>query len=314
MNIHIDYPEDFLKPEVRCDYTVSEKMKKVWLIELDLLAELKRVCEKYGLTYFADSGTLIGAVRHKGFIPWDDDIDIVMKRADYTKLLKVAAEEFKKPYFLQCAYSDEHCLRGYARLRNSDSTAIGRSDLYSGTNHGVFIDIFPLDNIPDDLNERSRWFDKIRKMNSLLRCTRYMDLDHKDTVQKRIVKPFKMLTNVFLSAYGYERLFRNYEKLCTRYNGTKTQYISYAAYSMGKPRHIWEAGCFDSALVVPYEFTDINIPIGYDSRLRVEYGDYMIIVHQATRHGELICEPDVPYKEYEKTNTREAMWGQINHG
>ena len=311
MNIRIDYPVDFIKTETRCDYEVSSKMKKVWLIELDLLAELRRVLDKYGLTYFADSGTLIGAVRHKGFIPWDDDIDIVMKRQDYEKLLEVADKEFKEPYFFQCVYTDDHFLRGYSRLRNVDSTAVGKSDIYSGTVHGVFIDIFPLDQVPDNQNERNRWLKKIKKMNSLLRCTRYLDFEN-GSLQKKITKPFRVLMNAALTIYGYERLYRDYLRLCTKYDGEGTKYISYVAYSMGKTRHIWESSCFVESIEVPYEFTSIRIPSGYDSRLRTEYGDYMKIVHEETRHGDLICEPDIPYKEYEKTHSRKDMWTFLN--
>ena len=312
MNIRIKYPPDFTEAETRCDYEISSKMKKLWLVELDLLAELRRVLDKYGLTYYADSGTLIGAVRHKGFIPWDDDIDIVIKRQDYEKLMEVAPKEFKKPYFFQCVYTDDHFLRGYSRLRNIDSTAVGKSDIYSGTVHGIFIDIFPLDHVPDDPEEREQWFKKIRKMNSLLRCTRYLDLEDEKSVQKKLTRPFRILAGAALRVYGYERLYRDYLKLCTKYNDIETEYVSYVAYSMGRQRHIWERSCFDETIEVPYEFTTIRIPKGYDSRLRTEYGDYMKIVHAATTHGDLIIEPDIPYKEYEKTHSRKDMWAYLN--
>ena len=97
LNIHI--PHDFINDEVRCDYTVSSKIKEVWAVELDLLNQLDIVCKAHNLKYFAGAGTLLGAVRHKGFIPWDDDIDVYMLRSDYDKLIALACA-FKEPYFL----------------------------------------------------------------------------------------------------------------------------------------------------------------------------------------------------------------------
>ena len=81
-------------------YKVSPKREKVWKIELDILMELDRICRKFGLRYFLDSGTLLGAVRHKGFIPWDDDIDLLMPRKDYDKLIEIASQELSFPYYL----------------------------------------------------------------------------------------------------------------------------------------------------------------------------------------------------------------------
>ena len=114
--------EGFLEEEVRCGYTVSAEMKKLWAVELDLLAEFDRVCKKHGLTYFAFGGTLLGAVRHQGFIPWDDDIDVVMFREDYRRLTQIAAEEFRHPYFFQTPFTDCGLVMGGSRLRNSNTT------------------------------------------------------------------------------------------------------------------------------------------------------------------------------------------------
>ena len=86
LKLKYSVPNGFLKEETRRDYTISETMKKAWAVQMDLLQELLRVCNEHGLRVFADSGTLIGAVREKGFIPWDDDIDVAMLRNDYDKL------------------------------------------------------------------------------------------------------------------------------------------------------------------------------------------------------------------------------------
>ncbi|MFQ7094387.1 MAG: LicD family protein [Ruminococcus sp.] len=89
---------------------------------MDLLEQVKKICKNHGLKYFADSGTLIGAIRHKGYIPWDDDIDLVMMRNDYNKFMEYAKSELEFPYFLQTVYTDKDIMRAHAQLRNSKTT------------------------------------------------------------------------------------------------------------------------------------------------------------------------------------------------
>ncbi|WP_289388996.1 LicD family protein, partial [uncultured Duncaniella sp.] len=110
-----------LSEEIRNGYTVSTLSKRVWQIQLDMLGVLLKVCKKYNLKIWAEGGTLIGAIRHKGFIPWDDDIDMIMLRDDYTRLVEVAPIEFKYPYFFQAAETEKNYIRGHAQLRKSDT-------------------------------------------------------------------------------------------------------------------------------------------------------------------------------------------------
>ena len=306
--IQLNVPASFLEEEVRIDYTVSAAMKKVWAVQLDLLAQLKRICEKHHLTYFADSGTLMGAIRHQGFIPWDDDIDIVMMREDYDKLIKVGNAELAAPYFLQSAHS-ETFPRGYARLRNSDTTALTRNDLGKNINHGIFIDIFPLDHVPDDLTERRTWLKEINKQYKV--------------IQYGVLKPLKKMTTLpgklrvlwdilVVKCVGYDKLIDRYETLCRKYNGVPTKELSYVAYSRGKQKHIWLTESFASCHEVPFEFTTINIPDGYDDRLTREYKDYMKVVRAASSHGETVLEAEIPYKEYLKQHSREQRLIELN--
>ena len=127
----------------------ARKTKKIWAVELDLMNELLRVCNKYDIKIFAFGGTLLGAVRHHGFIPWDDDMDFCMDRANYNELLK-HCDEFKHPYFLQFAQSDEKYFFGYARLRNSNTTGIIEWNRSPDYNNGIYIDIFVLDGYLED--------------------------------------------------------------------------------------------------------------------------------------------------------------------
>ena len=92
---------EFYKEEIRCGYTVDEKTKRVWAVQLEMLDEVERICKANGLKYFADSGTLIGAIRHEGYIPWDDDIDLVMLREDYDKFVQIAPAWLKEDLCIQ---------------------------------------------------------------------------------------------------------------------------------------------------------------------------------------------------------------------
>ena len=154
LNIKIQLPDNFLDAEIRDGYQVTAKMKKIWAVELDLLCEFQRVADKYGIKYIANGGTMLGAVRHKGFIPWDDDIDLMMMRDEYDRLCEIAPKEFRHPYFFQTEYSDPGSLRCHAQLRNSETTAIldDEKNGHFHFNQGIFIDIFPLDAVPDDKN------------------------------------------------------------------------------------------------------------------------------------------------------------------
>ena len=301
--ITITIPDSFLKEEERMGYTVTENMKKVWAVQLDLLEQLKRVCEKYGLTYYADSGTLMGAIRHQGYIPWDDDIDIVMKRSDFDKLISVGKEAFTEPYFLQSAHSEKFP-RGYARLRNSNTTAMTHYDLGKDVNHGIFIDIFPLDHVPDDPAEMKKWVKKIRRAVKTLNYGVYKPMDKMTTLRGRLNC---LGANLAVSFIGYDRLIQKYERICKKYNDQNTRIISYTSYSFGKPKHLWPAADFEKCHEVPFEFTTINIPDGYDDRLTIEYKDYMTPRQAPTTHGGMVLDPETPYKVYLEQHTEQEL-------
>ncbi len=159
--LKLKFPESFWQEEPRT-LLVSEQRKRFWGVLLDLYAEVARVCEKNGLRYFAGGGTLLGALRHRGMIPWDDDIDLLMPRDDYERLCKIAPTAFRAPYFWQTNATDPGSARGHAQLRNSSTTGILKDEMVNGRalfdfNQGLFIDIFPLDCLPDDPDERKRF-------------------------------------------------------------------------------------------------------------------------------------------------------------
>ena len=123
-------------------------LEEVWNIELEILQEVDKICRENKIPYFADSGTLLGCVRHKGFIPWDDDIDLVMFRKDYNKFRKIAKKSLPENLFLQCGYNDKGFYGGMIHIRKNGTAAILKKNFPHAKFHqGIFIDIFPLDGI-----------------------------------------------------------------------------------------------------------------------------------------------------------------------
>lgn len=139
--------------EIRRGYRVSAQMKKVWAVQLELTRKLLQVCKDHHLKIWADGGTLLGAVREKGYVPWDDDIDMIMPRGDYDKLLGLAAREFRPPFRFQSAYTEDKYPRAHAQLRMDGTTAILSADIFCKFHQGIFIDIFVLDGVPDTRRE-----------------------------------------------------------------------------------------------------------------------------------------------------------------
>lgn len=270
----------FLKEENRDGYLVSQQMKKVWACELDLLKELLRVCDKYNLKCWADAGTLIGAIRHKGFIPWDDDIDMVMFREDYDKLVAVADKEFKHPYFFQTIYSDKHYNHRHAQLRNSNTAAIPVGNRSRTYNQGIFIDIFILDAYPKTCKQALK---KMRKVQSL----------------KTQLKLVTTLTN-YLPDFLYNKCrwditwFRKYEDALRETSPDSTEYVS--CISLNLKEKIRIKSDYSSTEYCEFENIKIPVPKGYDRILRTDYGNYMTPVQAPTVHGKMLYDTEQSYK------------------
>ena len=300
-----EIPAGFLNEEIRCDYTVSAHMKKVWAIQMDLLNELDRVCTKYGIRYYANFGTLIGAVRHKGYIPWDDDIDVVMFREDYQKLAEVASEEFSHPYFLQDAYTDGF-LRGFARLRNSGTAALTERYLDRDINQGIFIDIFFIDNVPDQPLVRKLWMAETRFARQLTNAVFFDNPTQTISIQKKVA------LKVMKTFYTTETLAKAFDRLCSRYNRKKTECVGCVAFAPGSEKYIWKREWFEKSHYVPYEYMQINIPDGYDLLLTHIYKDYMVMKKNPTSHGTVLFVTDTSYRDYMRQHPVEEIRKMIS--
>ena len=292
--IQIQLPTHFLDAETRCDYTISPDMKKVWAVELDLLHEFQWVCEQHHLQYYAAGGTLLGAVRHKGYIPWDDDIDVMMFREDYDKLLSISQQAFHQPYCFQTTNIAENCFLGHAQLRNSRTTAIPRSNMEYcyHFNQGIFIDIFVLDHIPS--NRVFSWlqFKMLQVLKKILRNKVYSY--HKTLKGRTLHSILDALENYGLD---FQKVFEHYENIASKMSLKPSEYVSWVEF-LSPPKYKFRISDFEQAIDLPFEFTCIKAPQNYHDVLKAEYGDYMKFVKAPSLHGDVFFDPDRPYTKY----------------
>lgn len=294
----LKFPDEFFKEEVRCGYRVSVQTKKIWAIELDLLNELLKVCKKHNIKVCAFAGTILGAVRHQGFIPWDDDIDVALTRENYEKLLQVAPSEFKNQYFFQTIQTDPNYFFGYARLRNSLTTGIIVGNDRLDYNNGIYLDIFVLDGKVDDDALLKKQLKDRKKCTILLNYYK-MGYPSKNIIS-RLIKYFLKFT--YCNVVSYQKQIAKYEKIITKYNASSNK-VALMTHPYNFIRKYW---CYrddlESIQWVSFENIQIPIPQNAKSLLANMYGDYMKfppLEQRGTWHtGILEFDPDTPYQEY----------------
>lgn len=317
VKLKIDLPDGFLDEEVRCDYRITKEMKQVWAVMLDMLVEIDRVCKKHNIKYFASSGTMLGAIRHKGFIPWDDDIDIMMMREDYEKLCEVAADEFHSPYFFQTEWTDRGSLRGHAQLRNSMTTGILSSEYERDLriNQGIFIDIFPMDAIPDNKEVFIKNMKKANRMKSLYYFVSSFT-DRFYVPKNKNIKYYiravlhKLIPDVKNKFIDYDKFYKKYEELCCAANSENTKMIGLLGLHYND-KYLRYREDFTESIDVPFEFITIPVPKNYDHALKNVFGDYMKFVKGGSLHGGMILDSDVPYKEFLKNDSRKTFHSEL---
>ena len=290
-------PEHFLEEEVRCGYTVTTKLKKIWAVELDLLNELLRVCKKHNIKVTVFGGTLLGAVRHKGFIPWDDDLDVALTRNDFDKLCKIAQDEFKYPYFFQTALSDRKYFFAYARLRNSETTCVISGRGTSDYNNGIYIDVYVLEGYTDSL---IKW--RIQRWLQLV-AVKFMTLYFQDKRRNNSLKEIIFrLPRPFIKLFKYETLMSFYNRVIGLYTRSSSRIGLRDEMSEQAERYWIYKDEINDLTELAYEGLIVPAPRNYDAILSRIYGEYMKFPPPSERgkwhDGTLTFEPDMPYIVY----------------
>lgn len=289
--LNYDPSPHFLCDESRCDYLVSAKMKRIWCVLMDLYLEFSKICDRHGLKYWGIWGTLLGAVRHNGFVPWDDDMDVCMPREDYEEFCRIAPEEMSYPYFLSTPWTDKGCYYSIAKLRNSETSGFSKMLIYSGFNGGLMLDIFPLDSCDPTsfYSEREVVYEHLMRLGSYMKSFNPCldDIQKAKVAKYHTDNPFVELQE--LTKIATNDKYKNSEWCATVVN------TSYPA-----SKHLWPKRCFEGCIIHKFEDIDIRIPSGYDELLRIIYGDYNKfppIEKRGTWHSDSVFDPDIPYGE-----------------
>ncbi|MEW7917778.1 LicD family protein [Enterococcus avium] len=243
-----------------------------------IFKEVKKICDKYELTYFAIGGTCLGAVRHSGFIPWDDDLDIALPRADYEKLkiylkrdltLPFELREEKSIYFNECVYSKVHKVTTTFIQENLKN--------YPERDSGIFIDIMPLDGIPENKFERKMFFFRLKALLLLNRTQKFgffSDNSRKSKFLARITWFAKYFPkNYFLNSYLKE--VKKYDF----YDSDSSAFL----WSFAMDRITFKTEDFRGYVETDFEDGTIRVPKGFDTYLRNQYGNYMELPSEENR-------------------------------
>ena len=249
--------------EIRCWFKVSSNRKKVRNIQLGLLEEVKRICKKHSLRYYADSWTLLWAIRHKWFIPRDDDSDIVMFREDYDKFMKIAPKELQEPYTLQSNYCG-----WFAKLRNESTLALDDCDKDDNYLWGISLDIFPLDFI-----SKLKIVNIVQKYTLIFIRGILISLKYKKYFQKvNLFKRIFWYSCRFLFKYfNYESIYKLYDYLCKNIIFIDKFHVVDRCESYQLCYNVKD---FDKVKDIAFEDIEISIPSWYENVLRRLYWDY----------------------------------------
>lgn len=245
-----------------------EEVRPLQEKQLTILKELKRVCELNNLTYYIVFGTLLGAVRHKGFIPWDDDIDVCMHYNDYKRLEEICQKDLSSDFFLQTADNDPQSHLTFKRLRLNATTLIHEDFANCDINHGIPLDIYPLYNLSDDAGERKKQI-KAAMMYLLLSS---------GAPPKHHGKFTRFVTGIILKFYSGKRRQKKINKclrLMTKYNNVQTEEVGMLFGNPAMCKRAYPAKFFEDKVDLLFEDDTFSAPKDYDGFLSLEYGDYM---------------------------------------
>ena len=256
-------------------YKRDYKLNAVKAVQIRLLREFARVCEENDLMYCACYGTLLGAVRHKGYVPWDDDLDLMMPRRDYDRLVAIAGDVFKNPFFLQTAENDEGCFYGgYGKLRDGSTAGIESRNEGHACHQGIWIDILPLDDVLADEEERKVQASRIQYYQMLLLKKTYPEKRRFWNMPPEEEEFYARASQMF----SRDELCRELHDTLTCYGTDISDKVAILSrYSGEREPIVYDRKDFEFVVWGTFEGVRIPLPVGYENCLKKDYGeDYLL--------------------------------------
>lgn len=266
---------------------------------LRIALEIKRICEKNDIKFFLIAGSLLGAVRHHGFIPWDDDMDIAFLRDDYQRFIAACSKDLSNDFFLVTTDDPVYGLP-FSKIMLKNTIFLEKGAPAYSNGNCIYVDIFPLDCFPDGNFQR--------KIHSLLiNITRYALLDKCKYPAEKTKKTLKQrLASTYSKLLSKKDILKRLDRVSRKFNGNSTQfyYNSGTAYPYGK--ELYPVSCFDGELPqLEFEGHLFPCPKEYEKLLTILYGDYMVFPPEDkryNRHGVLEISFDSQFNSQSNSN------------
>jgi len=254
--------------------SLNVDIRDVQKVQLEILLEFDRICKKYNITYQLFAGTLLGAVRHDGFIPWDDDVDVCLTREDYNQFLRICEKELNNQYFLQTYETDKNYISQFAKLRKNNTIFIESGTSECDIHHGIFIDIFPLDNIlPNSFKGEVQII--------LLHILYSLNISQVKNLCLGIESVINRYSCLFIHSFA-KAIPKNWmdkiqKSVSCLFNNKKTKYITLLTVMYSKnmyKKYMFKRKDFYNTILHEFEGHYFPIPKNYDKVLSNIYGNY----------------------------------------
>ena len=296
----MDFSVDFFRDEVRNGFYIPTAIKQAWAANLSVLSEIDRICEKYGIKYFADWGSILGAVRHSGYVPWDDDLDICMIRKDYERFREVADDELPDEFAIHDFRRKENHRLFLTRIVNSNQISFDEKHLrtYHNFPYIAVVDIFIKDYLYRDMEEERTRCDEVKRLialaDGIADCSFHNDVVERELneIEKRYgVNIDRKLSPIEMGIILYDIA----EKQMGRVKEEDADDIGQIFPMVMKGGRGVHKEYYDNIVRLPFENTTVPVPACYDEILRNRYGNYLEIHKIWSGH-------DYPYFEKQREN------------